>query len=245
LAKGATARNPGWSGWKFFSQHLAPYQAKSKEAAFIAGALLNDPKGFRRDIIEFLVSAEGRRIWEATGSEREFYRSLRATARAELRALLDAIDAFETFSRLCQDAFQDCLCEMTRQGEKKTSPKVLAALHSVQQAAERVPTAFAEAVEKLGAVGEAARCSETFASLAEGGSALEWVERLLEHHCSIQRRKPPNGKQPWFERLDDGSVIIRPLYRTDKPAARDESYVHLFRVRSLWQFALDLYIVKL
>jgi hypothetical protein len=244
LEKGATARNSAWSGWRFFSQYLAPYQAKSREAAFIAKALLNDSKGFRRDLIEFLVSAEGRRVWGATGSERKFYRSLRATARAELRELLDAIDAFETFFRLCQDAFQDCLYEMTRQGGKKTSPKALAALHSVQLAAERVPAAFAEALEKLAGVGEAARCSETFASLAERGSTVEWVERLLEHHCSIQRRKPPNGKQPWFERFDDGSVIIRPPYRTDTPGARDESYVHLFRVRSLWQFALDLSLVK-
>jgi hypothetical protein len=244
LEKGATARNPAWSGWKYFRQHLAPYEAKPKEAAFIAAALLSDPKGFRRDLIEFLVSAEGSQIWEATGSEREFYRGLRTVARAELRELLDAIDAFETFSRLCQDAFQDCLCELTLQGGKKTSPKALSALPSVQLAAERVPDAFAKAVEKLVLVNEAARCSETFANLAERGSAAEWVERLLEHHCNIQRRKPPNGKQPWFERFDDGSVILRPPYRTSERGAHDESYAHLFRVRPLWQFALDLYLVK-
>lgn len=244
LEKGATARGTTWSGWNFFSQHLAPYRAKAQEAEFIAAALLNDPKGFRRDIIEFLVSTTGREVWETTGSEREFYRRLRATARAELRVLLDAIDAFETFSRLCHDAFQDCLCEMTRQGGRKTSPQTLAALPSVQLAARRVPDAFAEAMEKLALVGEAARCNATFGRLAERSSAAEWSQRLLEHHCHIQRRKPPNGKQPWFERFDDGSVIIRPDYRTDEPGAHDDSYVHLFRVRSLWQFARDLYLVK-
>ncbi len=244
LDKGATARGASWSGWDFFCKHLAPYQAKAKEAAFIASALLNDPKGFRRDIIEFLVSAEGREVWEATVSEREFYRRLQAIARAELRDLLDAIDAFETFSRLCQDAFQDCLCELTRQGGSKTSPKALSALPSVQLAAARAPDAFAAAVEKLALVNEAARCSDTFAGLAERSGAAEWVERLLEHHCHIQRRKPPNGKQPWFERFDDGSFIIRPHYRTTEPGAHDDSYVHLYRVRSLWQFARDLYLVK-
>jgi hypothetical protein len=244
LERGATARGASWTGWDFFRQHLAPYQASAQEAAFIVAALRNDYKGFRRDLLDFLVSAEGRSVWEATGSEREFYRSLRATARAELCVWLDAIDAFETFARLCEDAFQDCLYELTRQGGSKTSPKALAALPAVQLAARRVPAAFAEALEKLALVDEAARYSETFASLAERGSAAEWVERLLEHHCRIQRRKPPNGKQPWFERFADGSVIIRPLYRTTELGAHDDRYVHLFRVRPLRQFARDLYLVK-
>ncbi|MBK9315800.1 MAG: hypothetical protein IPM55_16375 [Acidobacteria bacterium] len=244
LEKGATARNSTWAGWSFFARHLAPSQVKPQEAVFIKASLFNDPKGFRREIMEFLVSLTGRKVWEASGSEREFYRRLRNNADAELAELLDAIDAFENFSRLCQDAFQDCLVEMTRQGGSKTSPKALASLPSVQLAANRVPEAFTKAVEKLVPLDESARCIETFASLVESDNAEDWVERLLEHHCTIQRRKPPNGKQPWFERFNDGSVIIRPLYRTDEPGAQDESYVHLFRVRSLWQFALDLNLVK-
>lgn len=244
LEKGATARSANWSGWEFFRRHLAPYTAGRREAAFIARALLDDARGFRRDIIEFLVSENGRAAWEAAGSERDFYRALRATAREELRVLLDAIDAFEVFARLCHDAFQDCRCEMTRRSGQKTSPKALAALPSVKLAARRVPDAFADAMEKLAPVGEAARCSEAFRGLAEPSSAAEWAERLLDHHRKTQRQKPPNGKNPWFERFDDGSVMIRPDYRTDQPAAGDESYVHLFRVRSLWQFAKDLHLVK-
>lgn len=240
LEKGATARNPGWTDWKFFHQHLAPSRAGSKEAAFLANALLNDPKGFRHEIIEFLVSAKGREVWEATNSERKFYRTMRERAGGKLAELLDAIDAFETFSRLCQDAFQDCLCEMTKQGGKKTSLKCLATLPSVQLAADRVPDVFSDAADKAAMVNGAERYSETFCTLAERGSAAAWVERLLEHHCNIQRRKPPSGKQPWFERFDDGSVIIRPLYRTDKPGAHDESYVHSYRVHSLQMFARDL-----
>lgn len=244
LENSATARNSTWDGWKFFLQHLEPSQAKSRESKFIADALLNDPKGFRREIMEFLVSPQGSNLWDANGSEREFYRGLRAIAGAELRKLLDAIDAFEAFSRLCQDAFQDSLVELTRQGARKSSPKLLAGLPSVRDAARCVPEAFAEAAEKLALVDEAVRFNEPFAGLAEIVKAEEWVERLFEHHCAIQRRKPPHGKQPWIERFDDGSLIIRPLYRTDVPGVQDESYVHRFRVRSLWQFALDLNLVK-
>jgi hypothetical protein len=244
LEKGTTARSVAWSGWEFFRRHLAPYTAGPKEAAFISAALLDDSKGFRRELIEFLISSEGLEIWEKNGSAREFYRVFRSTAREDLRGLLAAIEAFETFSRLCHDAFQDCLCEMTLRGGTKTSPKTLAVLPSVQLAARRVPDAFADALEKLAPVGEAARCSEAFAGLAERGGASEWVERLLEHHRATQRRKPPNGKNPWFERFDDGSVILRPDYRTDEPGAHDDSFVHLFRVGPLLQFAKDLYLLQ-
>lgn len=133
---------------------------------------------------------------------------------------------------------------MTRQGGKKTSPAVLTALPSVKTAIRRVPEMFSQVMERLEPVGEAARFRETFAGLAEGGAAVEWVERLVEHHRKTQRQKPPNGKNPWFERFDDGSVIIRPDYRTEEPGAGDERYAHLYRTRSLWQFALDLKLVK-
>ena len=133
---------------------------------------------------------------------------------------------------------------MTRQGGSKTPLVALARLRSVQSASKRVPELFGEAFERLEAVGESVRFSEMFASLAERGSPQEWVERLLDHHRITQRRKPPNGKSTWFERFDDGGVIIRPEYRTDKAGTHDDGYVHLFRTPSLWQFANDLKLVK-
>ncbi|MBI4833110.1 MAG: hypothetical protein HY801_16460 [Candidatus Lindowbacteria bacterium] len=245
LESGTTKRSGGWSGWEFFRKHLAPYRAGEREARFITTALLNDPKGFRHDVMEFLISAKGRRVWEATNSEREFHRALRVTAQEEFCCLLDAIDGFESFSRLCQDAFQDCLFEMTRQHGQKTSLASLAALRSVQLASKQVPKLFGEVITRLEAVGEDVRFSETFAGLAERGSAKEWVERLIKHHLKTQKRKPPNGKNPWFEQFEkDGSLIIRPGYRTEEPGTHDDRYVHLYRTRSLWQFARDLYLVR-
>lgn len=244
LEKGATARSGGWAGWAFFREHLAPYAAGTKEARFISTALVNGRKGFRREVIEFLVSPKGRQAWEETGSEREFHQALQTTASQELRRLLDAIDAYEGFSRLCHDAFRDCLCEMTRQGGKKTSLAVLAALPSVKRAGQRVPACFGEVMERLEPVGEAVRFSEVFAGLAERCSNGEWAECLIEHHRKTQRQKPPNGKNPWFERFDDGSLIVRPDYRIDEPGTGDTRYAHPYRTHSLYQFALDLYLVK-
>lgn len=242
LKRGSTDRSGGWSGWEFFGKHLAPYGIRRQEASCIGKALLTDQKGFRREVLEFLIGSKGRRVWEKTRSEREFHRALHIGSKGELRDLLDAIDGFESFSRLCQDAFQDCLCEMTRQGGRKTSLASLAVLRSVQAASKRVPESFGEVLMRLEPVGESVRFSEIFSGLAERGSPAEWVERLLEHHRKTQGRKPPNGKSPWFEQFDDGSVIIRPDYRTEQSRAKDDSYVHLYRTPSLWQFASDLHL---
>ena len=126
LKRGSTDRSNGWAGWEFFTKHLSPHGVRPKEARCVANALLNDAKGFRQDVVEFLIGEKGRRAWEKAYSEREFHRALRAGARQELRELLDAINSFELFSRLCQDAFQDCLREMTRQAGSKTPLVALA-----------------------------------------------------------------------------------------------------------------------
>jgi len=66
----------------------------------------------------------------------------------------------------------------------------------------------------------------------------------MQHHRGIQGQKAPDGKNPWVERSDDGSYVIRPLYLRDAPARGDNSYVHLFRTNSLWSFARDLRLVR-
>ena len=74
--------------------------------------------------------------------------------------------------------------------------------------------------------------------------AIEWINHLLDHHITVQRNKPPNGKNPWFERFDDGSVVIRAGYRKTEGGRHDDSYVHMYRTNSLWTFAQDLELVK-
>jgi hypothetical protein len=244
LETGTTSRSSGWSGWEFFGKHLAPYSAGRKENEFLRNILLNDPLGFRRDVIEFLVSPDVFLDWQSDGSERRFYESLRPKASDRMRLLLDAIDTYEMFSRLCQDAFQDSLCELTRRGGIKTPPSELGLLPSVTRAAEQLPATYDQAIQRLEPFGEASRFRELFANLAEPVQPSKWAERLIEHHRKTQSNKPPNGKNPWIERFDDGSLMIRPNYRTDESGTHDNRYVHYYRVKSLAQFARDLRIVK-
>lgn len=247
LEKGAVARTNGWAGWKFFSDHLAPYEFGRREARFLSRALLDDAEGFRREVLEFLVSEAGCQLWQREissrrFSERSFHHALRRRASANLRRLLLAIDAYERFARLVQDAFDDCLYEMSRR-MGRVSRIELSRLDSVNRASQSLPQTAGEAMDRLDSFGLALQFQQLFCSLAEGGTASQWLERLMEHHRKTQRQKPPDGKMPWFEG-DERGYIIRPLYRRNEPARRDGTYVHLFRTASLWSFASDLKMVR-
>ena len=243
LHDGAVARRDGWKCWQFFREHLAPDQAGPCEAKVLQNALLADAAGFRGTVLRFLVSDRGRKVFEETQSERSFHVALRNSADPELGGLLDAIATYEMFSRICQDAFDDILVEMTRRGGSKVTPRELGRLETVNLASKRVPEMFNELLERLEPFRETARFADTFASLAERTDAASWADRLLGHHVATQRKKPPVGKSPWFERFDDGGTIIRPIYRREQPGRRDDSYLHAYRTRPLHTFARDLHLI--
>jgi hypothetical protein len=238
LDQGAVARTKGWAGWRFFADHLAPRGPGRREAQYLREALLNDREGFRRDVLEFLTSPAGQRVWRREKSERAFHKELQKRASAELRRLLAAIDAYERFARLTQNAFDECLYEMTRR-RGYVSATQLGHLEPVREASRLAGAAVREATERLEPFGLAAAFRERFGNLGEGGVPGQWVERLMAHHRLTQQQKPPNGKLPWFEG-DERGYLIRLLYRRDEPAARTDAYVHHFRTGPLWSFAADL-----
>ncbi|MDP1559974.1 MAG: hypothetical protein Q8M16_01085 [Pirellulaceae bacterium] len=248
LHAGAVDRKPGWPGWKFFSDHLGIYEAGDREAKVIADALLNPGSGFRSEVLRSLVSSDGQDLWtveaeQRSFSERRFHELVRVSAGHALQELLDAISAYEQFSRLMLDAFEDCLFHMSPY-QNRIKPEELGSLKGVTRAAKRIPVIFADVAEKLSAFGEAIRFQDAFHSLAERMPATQWVERLLDHHCRVQHDKPPEGKAPWFDRFDDGSCMIRTGYEREGGARHDDAFVHAYRTKSLWSFARDLRLVK-
>src|SRR5262249_27511176 len=151
--------------------------------------------GYRREVLGFLTSKAGQQLWEDEASqefpsERKFHAAFLELACTGLKELLRAIDAYERLCRFLQDAFDDVLLRVS-QYQKRVPPVDLAPLDGVKRASKAVPNLFPEVTELLSPFGEAIRFQEHFSSLAERVSNADWLERLLEHHCRIQKSKPP------------------------------------------------------
>lgn len=242
LENGATAKGGGWGGWWFFKDHLAPLKFGNNEASFIRGALWDVRYDTRRQVMEFLCSKKGQKVWRDSGSEKDIHESLRPAASPELKLLLDAILAYEAFSRALQDAFDDCLLYMS-QKKARVSLKELSKLTDIRSAQKNTYELFPIVLERLQPFGEATRFEDGFTELAEKTSTEEWIAALINHHIRIQQNKPPNGKNPWFISLDDGNYFIRSDYSTDKGGLKDNSYPHYYRTRPLQSFIEDMRLV--
>lgn len=243
MAKGATDRPERWEGWDFFIRHLHPFRFGKAEGAVILDALL-DKEPLRSELIRFLISDTGQAVMRGSedGKEKAVHRKLHEHGSAQIKQLLNAVMAYERFARLLQDVFDDCLHYLT-QSARKTSPSELARLESVAAACERVPALFPEVTESLVLCNEQIRFTRQFSLFMDRLKPTDWVSRLIEHHCSIQAAKPPDGKAPWIYRFDDGSVTVRTAYQRKEGGNFDESYVHAYRTHALWSFLKDLGMV--
>jgi hypothetical protein len=248
LSKGHTCRSAGWEGWKFLAEHLAPHTIGKQEGKALVRALMRDGDGFRRPVMDFLISAEGQSLitkQKVSDSlpEKAFHNGLRRSSEGPLRNLLDTIVVYERFSRLLQDAFDDCLFEMSNT-KLRLSVSSLGEVTSVKAACDRAPDLFEQLLEMLAPYDLSVRFQETFSDLSERQDAVSWARSLMEHHRRIQRIKPPNGKSPWFERFDDGTYLIRPAYVRDSLGLHEDEYVHYYRTGPLSSFARDLGLVN-
>ena len=241
LKAGSTARiSTGWFGWKFFFDHLEPTKAGPKEANLIWQQLRTGQTGFCREVLDFIVSEEGRALCQdLETTERMRYAALKKVASPELRARITTIQCYERFARLLHDAFEACRYEIT-QTRRGVHPAVLAQLSPVAKAAQTLPDAYMKAAESLPDFSRRARFESVFQTVAQQRSAADLVIALYEHHLRIQKTKPPEGKAPWLERHYDGSLLIRPEYQLEKEPKPGTEFVNPYRLQPLWNFARDL-----
>jgi hypothetical protein len=217
----------------------------------LATMVIGHEKGFTREVMEFLRTTEGvracrkvreRNDTESVWSERPFHDALRPVSSPSLKELLEAIGAYEVFARLLQDAFYECL-HMLSNRKARTPVAELAGGKLIRKASDLVSEQFSIVTDVLAPIGESPRFIQSFQYVAEKESPKVWVARLLEHHRRVQTQKPPNGKLPWVERFDDGTYMVRPGYLREGGGLGDGSYVHAYRLSSLWSFATDLRLV--
>lgn len=243
IQKGHVDRSPTWQHWAFFGEHLFPNKIPAKERSVLTRMLSSSSEASRNEVLRFLVSKNGQAAFIESTSEKAFHQALYAEAAEETKSLLEAIQSYETFCRLLQDAFDDCLVTMTDK-RGRVYPKELSDLEGCVSAIKKVPAIFNEVTDHLESHGQLDRFLANFSVFSEKCNATDWIHHLLDHHIKVQRAKPPNGKNPWFERFDDDSVVIRPGYRRSEGGRHDDSYVHMYRTNSLWSFAQDLELVK-
>jgi hypothetical protein len=239
MKEGSTDRSGSWDGWNFFGKHLFPNQIPENEAQVLRKLLTTENTRSRTHVIKFLNSQKGQSVFLKNLSEKEFHQALLPEVDADTKQLLESIKFYERFCRLLQDAFDDCLATMTEK-RGKISPSELAKTRGCKEAFKYVPRIFNEVTDRLLAYQQSDNFEESFGDLSFNSNSEEWTQTLLDHHIKTQRKKPPNGKNPWFERFDDGSVVIRSGYRRTKGGRFDGSYVQAYRTRPLLSFISDL-----
>lgn len=240
LKAGATDCSGGWFGWQFFFDHLEPTKAGPKESQLIWQRLKSSDTGFCGEVLDFLVSREGQRLFsDETSTEKSLYGALKKSASPELRARIEVIQRYERFCRLMLDAFEACRYEIT-QAHRGVKPSDLAQLAAVKDAAKKLFGAFNAVAESMPDPTRRHRFETTFCDVVREQSATDFVVGLYEHHKRIQKAKPPEGKSPWLEQHFDGSILIRPDYQLLKAPKSSGEFVNPYRLQSLWSFAADL-----
>jgi hypothetical protein len=239
MKKGSTDRSGSWDGWNFFGTHLFTNEIPMNEAQVLSKLLTAETALSRSQVIKFLISDKGQTAFLKSQSEKEFHQALQIEVDTETKELLKSIQTYERFCRLLQDAFDDCLAAMTEK-RGKISPSELAKTRGCMEACKNVPKIFDEVADRLTSYQQTDNFEESFGVLSVNSTPEEWTDTLLEHHIKTQHRKPPNGKNPWFERFDDGTVVIRSGYRRTEGGRFDETYVQAYRTKPLLSFISDL-----
>ncbi len=228
------------------AEHLHPRKSGPKESDALWSALTHND-AMRGEYALKLISTDGQDAWhQASGSEAAYHAWLIAHVSPSMTQLLTTIRSYERLARLLTDAFDEIRWTMTEE-RQPVSVEKLGLGPAVIRASKEFLTAYADAVVQLGEIdpGLRMRAERSFVRLGEANSPTSFAARLLDHHASIQKAKPPNGKRAWFDLFGDERVAIRPAYTVSGFAPSPEAYVHTYRCQPLTSFARQLGRVSL
>lgn len=237
--------NPGWGGntWRELARAFLPSGCKPRE---------------KRYLRELLLSTNGQRlgalstIWKVLDkfddedfSEERLHDRIERIA-AEYGSLLDAIRAYEAFSRSLQDAFDLLRAETARSDSRGYSVPEIAQDTDFRRSVEGLHKRFASAHHALGEVAGTNNMSlqslfaERFSLFTDRMGAEDVAITLCLHHEGIQKAKSASGKRPWFDRLGQDRIYMRHAYRIARPEIKPGRYVHDYRGWPARRFWSDL-----
>lgn len=231
--------NRNWPHWAAFAQSINPQSPGAAVSEQLWSRLTGEDEPLRAEYIRYMIEEGADVLAQKEGDERQLHNRLLRRASQPMRELLDTVQCYEEFARLLTDAFNQVL-HMASATDRTTGINTVVGLENVQRAVKRLPQISTRLEDGLEAQGFGHRLA-VFAPLFDSvSSAADWVEALLLHHISNQRAKPPGGKMPFFDRLENGSIITRPAYRLHADPGACDDYVHQYRSLSLCSFARDL-----
>ncbi len=231
--------NRNWPHWEIFANSIKPRSPGAAVRDCIWSRLVSEEEPLRAEYIHYMVEEGADVLTRLEGGERLMHKRLLRRASQPMRELLDTVQCYEEFARLLTDAFNQMLHRASAT-ERTTSVNVLSRLENVSRAVKRLPEIQSRLVDGLEAQGLGHRL-EVFAPLFDSTSSpIDWAEALISHHINNQRAKAPSGKMPFFDRMENGSIITRPAYRLSSEPGASNDYVHQYRTSSLYSFARDL-----
>jgi hypothetical protein len=230
----------GSAGWEKMAKFFNPHKTGPLEAAALWNAIKGDDP-MRSEYATKLISRKGQAAWrKAEGSHAVYHNWLVGHCSTNMKGLISAIQAFEHFARLLQDAFNEILWMMSN----SVLPLPTAALSTGKastRAGKEITKAFANAAAKVQGIDPvlAGKFSDTFDWTAHCTST-SFSAALLTHHVDIQGAKAPDGKLPWVQFDAEGKVKIRPKYHRPAFDSAPGRYVHTYRIAPIWSFACHL-----
>ncbi len=199
--------------------------------------LIADGRGGTRGETFGLVGSDVVADALGNGGERVALRALAQSASSGLRATLEAIEAFEALAKPVHLAF-----EWIRHLSTKYPTEAIGVARFVAEAPD-LSSRVRAAVDDLPRhfVGRSAleRVGSAVADFNEVGDSASLFRAVLARHDRAQRDKPPEGKRPWFERMTNGDVVVRPLYRVPDPPEDRDVAVFPYRLASIAWFLAD------
>lgn len=235
---------PGWSdaGWAELAEAFAPGGAKTREKRVLRD-LLHSPDGRRLGALPEIWALQGEFKNGEYGEERLHVRLEKVAP--EYAPLLNAIRTYEAFARGLQDAFDVLLTDASSLDAHGFSLAGIAKNKSFTKSTERLHERFAAAYRSLGEITITSLSvqnvfSQRFAAFGEPQGALECVRHLCDHHEAVQKAKSFEGKRPWFDRIGQDRIHVRPAYRAAAREIRPERYVHEYRGWPIRRFERDL-----
>jgi hypothetical protein len=241
MEKGHTTPQAG-EFWRDLAQRFDPGRPGRNEAKALLDRILlrAGPVDMIARMHEALVAQGGVNNREG---EAPFLRKLSGRAPADLKQLLTAIDAYESFGRAITDAFNGLRYCASINGGASVDAKAFSASKAAKTALEALGLSFARIRahptllewerDQTGLV----QALERFEGVRNGADLFDAV---LDYHEQVQGNKPPNGKRAWFERAPRAKVVVRSGYSLYEPPEGQGGYVHEYRIPTFSRFLADL-----